>query len=170
MARFLRLAGPDDVALEAEGAKIPTWLYKPDHTNRHERVDNTNPMFDEDPMVRGVSRHLAKKELAHNAAMNAEAELLKRLDGDQPFVPQRKPRYHCEGVNIGLGYDQYGNNEYLLHPDDRAYIERVGVNRVGGETVCPTCGYTFYQHPPVQGALYLTRICGRENIGELVKL
>ena len=139
------------------------WKPAMDNRSRH-----NNPMFDEDPIVRDVSRHLAKKELAHNAAVNAEAELLKRLDGENP--PPQKPRFHCEPINIGLGYDQFGNNEYLLHPDDKAYIERTGVNRAGGDVVCEHCGYTYYMHPPVQGALYLTRVCSREPMGRLVKL
>jgi hypothetical protein len=66
-----------------------------------------------------------------------------------------------------LGYDDWGNNAELLHPNDKAVIHgeavngrygKTGVPRAGGDNVCK-CGYIFYQHPPVQGALYFTRTC-----------
>lgn len=70
-------------------------------------------------------------------------------------------------ILYGLGYDEYGNNEKLLHPDDKAIIEGEAVNgrygssgvpRAGGDYTCD-CGMIFYHHPKVQGALYLTRTC-----------
>lgn len=66
-----------------------------------------------------------------------------------------------------LGYDDFGNNEALLHPNDKAIIDgeaingrygKYGVPRAGGDSICK-CGATLYQHPKVQGALYLTRTC-----------
>lgn len=71
------------------------------------------------------------------------------------------------GILHSLGYDDYGNNPALLHPDDKRVIEgdavngrygQSGVPRAGGDTVCK-CGYIFYHHPPVQGALYFHRTC-----------
>lgn len=70
-------------------------------------------------------------------------------------------------VLYSLGYDDMGNNPSLLHPDDKAMIDGdkpngrygcTGVPRAGGDSVCK-CGYINYMHPPVQGALYLTRTC-----------
>lgn len=57
-----------------------------------------------------------------------------------------------------LGYDANGNAPHLLAEMDRRLIEEVGVPRAGGDVVC-RCGFTYYQHPAVQGALYLTRTC-----------
>ncbi|USN15964.1 hypothetical protein PAPPERLAPAPP_02230 [Brevundimonas phage vB_BpoS-Papperlapapp] len=57
-----------------------------------------------------------------------------------------------------LGYDQNGNAPHLLAEADRHYIDEVGVPRAGGDVVC-RCGFSYYQHPAVQGALYYTRTC-----------
>jgi hypothetical protein len=72
-----------------------------------------------------------------------------------------------ESVRLSLGYDEWGNHAGLLHPDDKQRIDgetpngrygNTGVPRAGGEAVCK-CGFIFYLHPPVQGALYFTRTC-----------
>lgn len=67
-----------------------------------------------------------------------------------------------------LGYDDWGNNPGLLHPDDKAKIDgeidngkygKTGVPRAGGRAECAVCGYELELHPKVQGALYFTRSC-----------
>lgn len=66
-----------------------------------------------------------------------------------------------------LGYDDMGNHAGLLHPSDKAIMDgeaengrygRTGVPRAAGEAVCK-CGYIYYHHPAVQGALYFRRTC-----------
>jgi hypothetical protein len=68
----------------------------------------------------------------------------------------------------GLGYDEFGNNSNLLHPNDLAILNgeaengkygNIGVPRAGHEYLCENCNYPLYSHPKVQGALYLTRTC-----------
>ena len=154
MARFLRIALPDDEPGMLDNVqKVPTWLVQPDPFPRKEHY--TAPF------------ELAPDSMEAQVQAVLDSEV---LDRKEPYTPKSRPRYHCEGVYIGLGYDQYGNHVYLLHPDDRKFIETVGPKRAGGDAVCEFCGYTFYQHPPVQGALALTRVCSRDNMGELVKL
>jgi hypothetical protein len=72
-----------------------------------------------------------------------------------------------DSVRYSLGYDDWGNHPALLHPNDKLAIDgeidngrygKTGVPRAGGETICK-CGFSFYLHPPVQGALYFTRTC-----------
>ncbi|AEG53175.1 hypothetical protein LOF17_25875 [Sinorhizobium meliloti] len=67
-----------------------------------------------------------------------------------------------------LGYDDWGNNPDLLHPNDKAIIDgevengrygKVGVPRAGGRADCNVCGYPLELHPKVQGALYFIRSC-----------
>lgn len=64
-----------------------------------------------------------------------------------------------ETMRSFLGYDGNGNSVALLAEADRLFIENVGVPRAGGDVVCEKCGFIYYDHPPVQGALYLTRTC-----------
>lgn len=72
-------------------------------------------------------------------------------------------------IKAGLGYDDMGNCARLLHPDDKRAIEgddgHGGIRRAAGDTPCRVCGEIYYRHPPVQGALYMTRTCR-----EIVKL
>ena len=66
----------------------------------------------------------------------------------------------------GLGYDDLGNAPHLLHPDDKAKLDRGEYNRRGGANVhCPVCDVPYWMHPPVQGALFIIRGCD-----QLVKL
>lgn len=68
-------------------------------------------------------------------------------------------------MRTAFGYDAFGNSDRLLAETDRVAIE-AGVPRAGGMVVCDVCLCTYNNHPPVQGALWLTRTC---NAG-LVKL
>lgn len=67
-----------------------------------------------------------------------------------------------ERVLLSLGYDDMGNNAALLHPDDKRVIEGEdggsGIPRASHMVVCK-CGYEYWMHPKVQGALYFTRTC-----------
>lgn len=73
---------------------------------------------------------------------------------------------------IGMTYEDYsahddfGNAPHLLSADDEAAISRGDVKRVGGGCICTQCGKEYYDHPPVKGALWATRLCD----GKLVKL
>lgn len=67
---------------------------------------------------------------------------------------------------IGLGYDDLGNAPHLLHPDDKAKLDRGDyLRRTSGECLCPKCEMPYRLHPPVQGALWLNRGC--ENLVKL---
>lgn len=63
-----------------------------------------------------------------------------------------------EGMARGLGYDADGNNQSLLAERDREEIDR-GIPRAAGTATCGKCGLELRLHPPVQGALWLTRTC-----------
>lgn len=56
-----------------------------------------------------------------------------------------------------FGYDDLGNAPRLLAEMDRLDMER-GIKRAGGGVIC-SCGVLYHNHPPVQGALWLTRTC-----------
>lgn len=58
-----------------------------------------------------------------------------------------------------LGYDNLGNNPNLLAPLDAARIQKGEYIRTSGEAICQECGAAFYNHPKVQGALWLNRGC-----------
>lgn len=62
-------------------------------------------------------------------------------------------------------HDAQGNNSLLLSAKDKELIDAGDWMRAGGECVC-TCGYKYSQHDPVNGALWMTRLCN----GKLVKL
>ncbi|AXQ68616.1 hypothetical protein HOU00_gp077 [Caulobacter phage CcrPW] len=62
-------------------------------------------------------------------------------------------------------HDEMGNAAHLLSPGDAERINQGGYRRVAGGCTCD-CGKLYYDHPPVLGALWLTRLCG----GEIVKL
>lgn len=71
-------------------------------------------------------------------------------------------------ILYSLGYDDWGNNSDLLHPNDKAIIDgeaengrygKSGVPRAGGRAECGKCGFLLEYHPKVQGALYFTRSC-----------
>ncbi|TGT90892.1 MULTISPECIES: hypothetical protein [unclassified Mesorhizobium] len=68
-------------------------------------------------------------------------------------------------VQIGLGYDQWGNAPELLTEADKRNIDRGRYLRVGGDAPCPGCREAYRLHPQVQGALWLRRGCH-----QLVKL
>jgi hypothetical protein len=68
------------------------------------------------------------------------------------------PTPRLEILRSNLGYDSLGNAPHLLCPNDKIAIESGDYKRVGGEALC-TCGLPYNLHPPVQGALYLTRSC-----------
>ena len=57
-----------------------------------------------------------------------------------------------------LGYDEHGNCEALLSEIDRQALEEGQYPRASGEVQC-RCGTIYYDHPRVQGALWLTRTC-----------
>ena len=59
----------------------------------------------------------------------------------------------------GIGYDAAGNCDRLLCEGDRQMIDAGLYPRVGGDAPCPVCGSPYRLHPPVQGALWLTRGC-----------
>jgi hypothetical protein len=65
-------------------------------------------------------------------------------------------------------HDDMGNAPHLMSPVDRRRVfgDRPTWNRAGGSCLCTTCGKEFNDHPPVIGALWLTRLCD----DELVKL
>lgn len=69
----------------------------------------------------------------------------------------------------GLGYDSFGNAPHLLNEHDRGVIEEGAYFRASGDMACSVCGQPYRLHPPVQGALWLTRGCER-NGQLLVKL
>lgn len=56
-----------------------------------------------------------------------------------------------------FGYDSFGNAEDLIAEKDKRVIE-AGINRASGGVIC-RCRLPYYSHPPVQGALWLTRTC-----------
>jgi hypothetical protein len=60
---------------------------------------------------------------------------------------------------LALGYDDLGNNLNLLCRDDLEAIEAGQYLRASGEMVCRKCGCIYYDHPNVQGALWLRRAC-----------
>lgn len=62
-------------------------------------------------------------------------------------------------------HDHFGNAPHLLAPEDAAALDAGQVQRTGGDNRCP-CGKLYYDHPPVLGALWATRLCN----GSLVKL
>lgn len=65
-----------------------------------------------------------------------------------------------------MGYDTMGNNPRLLCEADRKKLEAGEYSHASGDAVCRHCLSPFYDHPSVQGALWLTRTCS----GDLVKL
>lgn len=69
-------------------------------------------------------------------------------------------------MRYGLGYDENGNAPDLLCSEDMSKIQNGQTYRASGEVSCPRCGFKYREHPPVQGALWLNRICS----GDLVKL
>jgi hypothetical protein len=64
-------------------------------------------------------------------------------------------------------HDYLGNAPHLMSPVDRVRVfgDRPDWMRAGGGCLCK-CGKEYYDHPPVVGALWLTRLCD----DELVKL
>jgi hypothetical protein len=64
-----------------------------------------------------------------------------------------------EGIRSGLGYDEMGNAAHLLTEVDRYALEKGDFIRADGNARCCVCDYPLNQHPPVQGALWLTRSC-----------
>jgi len=58
-----------------------------------------------------------------------------------------------------MGYDEAGNCAKLLARVDAEALEAGDFRRVAGEARCPRCGSAYRLHPPVQGALWLTRGC-----------
>lgn len=64
-----------------------------------------------------------------------------------------------DSVRLSLGYDEMGNNPDLLTVADKRNIERGRFVRVSGDACCTACGEAYRLHPPVQGALWLTRGC-----------
>lgn len=60
-------------------------------------------------------------------------------------------------MRTALGYDEMGNAPQLLARCDEDVMPRI--NRASGDVVCAVCGVKYYNHPPVQGALWATRTC-----------
>lgn len=65
-----------------------------------------------------------------------------------------------------MGYDEFGNCRRLLCVDDLNAVEKGTWVRADGNSICDGCGMRYGAHPPVQGALWLKRLCDRR----LVKL
>lgn len=68
--------------------------------------------------------------------------------------------------DLRVQHDNLGNADHLLADEDRQKIEDGTWYRASGDCVCDACGKTYYDHPPVIGALSLTRLCD----GDLVHL
>jgi hypothetical protein len=62
-------------------------------------------------------------------------------------------------LDIRARHDDLGNCPELLDPVDAQRIKDGDVARVSGECVCSFCGKKYYDHPPVIGALWLTKLC-----------
>ena len=62
---------------------------------------------------------------------------------------------------IYVQHDNLGNAEHLLSESDANRLREDNQDwfRSGGDCVCDTCGKLYYDHPPVIGALWLTRLC-----------
>lgn len=62
--------------------------------------------------------------------------------------------------DIRSQHDYLGNAPHLLSPVDYRRIlgPRPDWNRAAGACLC-TCGKEYADHPPVIGALWLTRLC-----------
>jgi len=63
-------------------------------------------------------------------------------------------------------HNEWGNCPELLAPEDKAKLDTGEWRRAAGSCMCPDCGRPYYDHPPVLGALYMTRLCN----GNLIKL
>ena len=64
-----------------------------------------------------------------------------------------------EPLREGLGYDERENAGHLLAPCDAKALDEGKWIRADGATACNQCGLLYRQHPQVQGALWLRRIC-----------
>lgn len=67
--------------------------------------------------------------------------------------------------DLYVQHDSLGNAPELMPADERARVEAGDFKRVGGGVRC-SCDRLYYDHPPVLGALWLTRLCD----GSFVKL
>lgn len=61
--------------------------------------------------------------------------------------------------DLWVQHDSLGNAEHLMPEDERKRVFEDGdFKRVGGGCRC-SCGRLYYDHKPVLGALWLTRLC-----------
>lgn len=68
--------------------------------------------------------------------------------------------------DLWVQHDDLGNAPHLMPEDERARVFDQGDwKRVGGGVRC-SCNRLYYDHPPVVGAMWLTRLCD----GSFVKL
>lgn len=58
-------------------------------------------------------------------------------------------------------HDDMGNAPDLMSEEERERIfgDTPDWYRAGGDCVCDGCGKLYYDHGPVLGALWLTRLC-----------
>lgn len=63
--------------------------------------------------------------------------------------------------DLYVQHDHLGNAPELLAPADAARVnaDRPDWFRASGACVCEACGKLYYDHPPVLGAIWLTRLC-----------
>lgn len=73
----------------------------------------------------------------------------------QPFF-RRGSALMPTAMARGLGYNDAGYNADLIAFGD---AREEFVPRASGDAICSVCHYALRMHPPVQGALFLTRTC-----------
>lgn len=61
-------------------------------------------------------------------------------------------------------HDGNGNAYHLLSEEDREKFDNCEIRRVDGNCVCEVCGKIWHDHPPVIGALWITKACNGEHL------
>lgn len=62
-------------------------------------------------------------------------------------------------IRVTLGYDEVGFCEELIAEVDKEVMRKGTWVRAEGRVICEKCGFAYREHPPVQGALFMTRTC-----------
>lgn len=61
-------------------------------------------------------------------------------------------------------HDSNGNAYHLLSEEDRAKFDAGECRRTDQNCLCEVCGEPWWKHPPVIGALWLTKACNGEHL------
>jgi hypothetical protein len=61
-------------------------------------------------------------------------------------------------------HDHMGNAPELMSARERVKVSEGVFKRASGDCVCEDCGKLYYDHPPVIGALWLTRLCNNHFV------